>query len=70
MGNITLSILYCVITLCDNQHLNIVCEKRLGFPKTKDTITLTIIFTFVITFTLCQFPGFRYPMIALASKNT
>ena len=63
-----LFVLYCAVALCYHKRVDIVFEKRLGFPKTVVTSTSTFFFTTKLTFALCHIP-LTYPKMALANNN-
>jgi len=64
-----LFVLYYIVTLCCDQYTDVVYEKRLSFPKTIITSTVTRFFTIKLTFALCHIP-LTYPKMALANNKT
>ena len=69
MDNNALFVLYHIVTLCRDKYPDVVYEKRLSFPKTVITSTVTRFFTIKLTLALCHIPR-TYPKMALANNKT
>ena len=69
MDHDALFVLYRAVALCYHKRVDVVFEKRLGFPKAIVASAVTVFFTTKLTFALCHIP-LTYPKIALANNKT